>query len=395
MVVDHRNRVFQVVELRVEGFAGILCGIKRCGGFERPVPHASGYLAHGRIVIPVKESRGVAVAVAEFVVIPDLPDALVIHRSQELRLFGELLDALRGAVFVGHVGVECRHEVEAVAVGVVPDLFVDGPQVLFVHHFAQAFDRRQARGAVFGIEAVDAAAARGSLVLVVAHDVDLLVGAAVVDAAAFRLHLVAARAVEARQQPLCLRHLRALVRGDVVGQRWMVADALHRRNHVRIVDAFVVGVVGVARHPELLPYEDAQRVAKLEEIVRFGDAAAPETDEVHARLGRVAQFGVGAFVRRAEHGLRQPVRAPDEERFAVDAERARTVRRGGRGGDFPDAEARRNRVADLAVKFDFQRQVVKFLFPFVQRPPQARVADHQLRELLGGENHLFHFAAVE
>ena len=62
----------------------------------------------------------------------------------------------------------------------------------------------------------------------------------------------------------------------------MVADALHRGDHVRIVDARIVGVVGVARHPELLPDEDAQRVAELEEVVRFGDAAAPEADEVHA-----------------------------------------------------------------------------------------------------------------
>ena len=265
---------------------------------------------------------------------------------------------------------------EAVAVGVVPDRLVDGPQVLFVHHFAQALDRRQARGAVFGVESVDAAAARGGFVLVVAHDVDLLVGAAVVDAAALRLHLIAARAVEPFEQTFHLRHLGALVRGDVVGQRGVVADALHRGDHVRIVDARIVGVVGVARHPELLPDEDAQRVAELEEVVRFGDAAAPEADEVHARLGRVAQFGPGAFVRRAEHGFRQPVGAPDEERPAVDAERARLVRRVGRRGDLTDAEARRDRIADPAVELDFQRQVVELLFPLVQRPPQARVADH-------------------
>ena len=175
----------------------------------------------------------------------------------------------------------------------------------------------------------------------------------------------------------------------------MVADALHRGHQVRIVDGGVVGVVRVARHPELLPHEDAQRVAELEEVVRFGDAAAPEADEVHARLGRIAQFGPRAFVRRAEHGLRQPVGAADEERPAVDAERARFVRRVGRGGDLPDAEARRDRVAHLTVEFDLQRQVVQFLLPLVQRPPQARVADHELRELLGGEDDLLHLAAVE
>ena len=90
----------------MEGFAGVLRGVERRSGFERPVPHASGDLAHGRIVVPVEESRRVAVAVAELVVVPDLPDALVVHGAEELRLFGELLDALRRSVFVGHVGVE-------------------------------------------------------------------------------------------------------------------------------------------------------------------------------------------------------------------------------------------------------------------------------------------------
>ena len=96
-----------------------------------------------------------------------------------------------------------------------------------------------------------------------------------------------------------------------------------------------------------------------------------------------------------ERVQRFPVRAADEERLAVYAELPRAVGRGGRGGDLPDAEARGERVAHPAVELDLQREVVELLRPFVDGPPQARVADHQLRELLGGEDHLLHLAAVE
>ena len=81
----------------------------------------------------------------------------------------------------------------------------------------------------------------------------------------------------------------------------MVAQPFDRSREIGEVEVLVLRVFRVARHPELLPHEDAQRVAELEEVVRFGDAAAPEADEVHARLGRVAQFGAGALRGLADH----------------------------------------------------------------------------------------------
>ena len=196
IVVYNRNAVLDIVELGVERLKGVSGSVERCHRLERPVPHHRTDVPYGAVVIPEQHSRGPSVAVAEFVVVPDLPDALVVHRPEILRLAGKFLYGLRLSVFVGKVLVQSRHLRKAVSVQIVPDLLVYRPEVLFVHHLPQALDCWQARGTVFGIESVHPASAVRCRVFVMSHRVDLLVRAAVVYAVAFGLHLISSRTVQ-------------------------------------------------------------------------------------------------------------------------------------------------------------------------------------------------------
>ena len=169
----------------MERLAGIGCGIKGRRRFERPVPHAAAHLTHGGIVIPVQESGCPAVTVAELVVVPHFPDALVVHGSDELCFHGELVYAVRFPVHVHQVGIKRGHLVESVSVAVVPDFLVYRPQVLFRHHLPETFHRRKARSPVFRIEPIHAAAPVGCRILIMAHRVDCLVRTAIMDSGAF------------------------------------------------------------------------------------------------------------------------------------------------------------------------------------------------------------------
>jgi len=100
----------------------------------------------------------------------------------------------------------------------------------------------------------------------------------------------------------------------------MVAQSLHRGFYVGKVCRPVVGMFRVARHPELRPYEQPHLVAELIEIVRFGNAATPETYEVYARLTGVSQFGIHALIVASQHGLGYPVGAAYKNSLAVDVE---------------------------------------------------------------------------
>ena len=138
---------------------------------------------------------------------------------------------------------------------------------------------------------------------------------------------------------------------------------------------------GVAGHPEFLPYEKSHFIAKLEEIVRFGNAAAPHADKVDTGLLGVSQFRIRAFVGGTEHPFRNPVGSPDEQFLAVYVELAGFVRCILVGSNFADTETGFCFVGNLAVDGYGQLEFVQFRFPFEKRPPQARVLNRELREL--------------
>ncbi len=76
----------------------------------------------------------------------------------------------------------------------------------------------------------------------------------------------------------------------------MVPDPFDRRSHIGQVGSLIFGVVGIACHPELLPYQDTQFVAQLEEVVGFCNTASPETDQVNTALGCVTEFCIHTVV---------------------------------------------------------------------------------------------------
>ncbi len=102
----------------------------------------------------------------------------------------------------------------------------------------------------------------------------------------------------------------------------MASQALDGCLHVVEIQVGVIGVLGVARHPELLPYEQAHLIAELEQIVGVGDAATPHADHVHTRLIGIAYLGIRALIGCAEHGLGYPVGATDEDFLSIDIELA-------------------------------------------------------------------------
>ena len=74
--------------------------------------------------------------------------------------------------------------------------------------------------------------------------------------------------------------------------------------------------------------------------------------------------------------------------MSVDNKSARAVRRIVRVSHFADAEAGFGRIGNCAVHQYPHFQFVKFWIAFEARPPQPRVVDDQLRELVGGESNL-------
>ena len=281
--------------------------------------------------------------------------------------------------------VQGGHIQETVAVQIVPDLFVDGPQVFLVHDLPQDFGRRDARASVFGVETVHPAAALGGGVLVVTHRVYLFVRAAVMDAAAFGLHLIAARTIQPFNEFAYAGDLVALVRIHVIGQCRMVADAPDGRCYIRPVHILVLRVLGVAGDPEFLPDHDAVFVAEAIEIGRFLDAATPQADQVDAALAGVAQFRGGAFRGHAKHPLRNPVGSPYENPFSVHVKLAGAVRRIAIRHDVADAEDRTHGIGQGAIHKRAEFQLIQVLRPLVHRPPQAGLVDDQLRVFFGCE----------
>ena len=383
-IIDYADSLLQIVVLYVQGLQGMHGVIERCGGLQVPVPHARAYLHIGAVVVPKEQARAPAVAILQLVLVPHLPDAFAVDGAHELSPARVFLYIMGFAVLVYHLLVDGAHVVEGVSLHVFPRFAVDGPEVLGRHHLAQALQDGQGGRAVLGVEAVHSAAALGARVLVVAHGVDVLIGAAVVNAVALRLHLVGARAVELLYQFFGSGHGSALVARDVEDDAGVVAYALDGTLHVRQVERLVKGVARVACHKELLPYHQAQFIAKLVEEVALNDSPAPQAQEVDAALGRVFQLGPHAAVVGPQHGLGNPVTAAHEHLPPVDDEELRFV--GGIAGDLhlADAEARLNAVAQVTLLVgEGEPQGVHILRSLVLRPPQTGVANDELWVILG------------
>ena len=124
IVIDYRNSVFEIVELRMYGLEGIGCVIKRCGRLKSPVPHTRCYLRYRAVVIPEEKARAVAVAVTEFVVVPHLPYALGVDCADKLCLGGVLVDRGRTSVAVYHICVDCADEVDTLCASLGQGLLV-------------------------------------------------------------------------------------------------------------------------------------------------------------------------------------------------------------------------------------------------------------------------------
>ena len=106
---------------------GMHCVIERCRRFKVIVPHPGADLHIGAVVVPEQETGAEPVPIVQAVVVPDLPDALRIHGSDELSFPGIILNAGRLPVTTNHVVIKSCHEVESIAVQVVPRRFVDWP----------------------------------------------------------------------------------------------------------------------------------------------------------------------------------------------------------------------------------------------------------------------------
>ena len=286
---------------------GVGHGVEGSSGLQTPVPHAAGGLRDGTVVEPEQIAAAVAVAAGELVVAPCVADTTVHHSAHELGALCIFVYVGGLAKLVGHILVEGGHLVEAVALHVVPHRAADGPPVLLGHHLLDALGCRETGGTILGVEAIHAAAALRGGILVVAHRVHSLIGAAVVHSVAFALHLVRQRSVQHIYQLRNALGVSRFIGAYVEGQARMDAGAAHGRCHVLQIYALVHGVLGVARHPEFLPHQDTQLVAQRVEIVALGDAAAPQTQQVDAGLRSVTQLGVDAGIIRTAHRLGNPV----------------------------------------------------------------------------------------
>jgi len=145
---------------------------------------------------------------------------------------------------------------------------------------------------------------------------------------------------------------------------------------------------------EVLPDQDAQRVAQVVEDIVLVDAPAPHAQHVHVRVaGGFQQHLVPLGGDRAHERIgRDPVGAPGEDRHAVEheAEEARPrLRRVDRlvEGDGADAGAPLPRVHDGVPGQEVNLQRVERRVAQIMRPPQSRVFDRQVGGgLTGGDS---------
>ena len=207
------------------------------------------------------------------------------------------------------------------------------------------------------------------------------------DAECLRGRHVGVRRVELRDELADAGRLGGLVGADVVPERRVVADVLHGVRDIREVELAVLRMRRVARHEELLPHDESVLVAEVVEVVALDDAAAPEADEVYARLGEEAYLRLHASVVRLQHRLGYPVRAADEHLASVHVELAVALLAVGAlpavARDFAYAEAHLHLVVDLVlapllVAVGREHRGVQVLLALVARPPELRIVELDL-----------------
>ncbi|MNL41003.1 hypothetical protein D3C87_1633880 [compost metagenome] len=77
--------------------------------------------------------------------------------------------------------------------------------------------------------------------------------------------------------------------------------------------------IAIAAEPEVLEYQHAVFVAGLVKLRPFNDGPSPDADQVQVHVPMVAHLGIVAFIRKAEHGIRNDPVAPfDEDLLSVD-----------------------------------------------------------------------------
>jgi hypothetical protein len=148
-------------------------------------------------------------------------------------------------------------------------------------------------------------------------------------------------------------------------------------------------------------HEDALVVGDVEKLLRLEFALEP--DGIQSHVFHVAEFVAQALGGFAKHHVGSPAAAADENIFAVDMKGASA---GGVyfGSDLANAELRvcllgheRGIKFFLAEDIDVERQAqpVQFRLTHLRGPPQARIREDELREVVGSEGDVFAFVSGE
>ena len=171
-------------------------------------------------------------------------------------------------------------------------------------------------------------------------------------------------------------------------QAGVMAEAQHLRTQRGSGDGEVFRGPGLPPFPVIAAApaehdEDSILVGKIEEVV--GVEFSFEADGVEVQIAHHAELlpqprGIGA----QQHVLR-PASAADEDGFAVDAEEAAAAVSCKFRGDFADAELDGLLVHRLPLAAEAHGESLKVRIAHLPGPPELRIMDAQLRELLGGE----------
>src|ERR1700722_3809072 len=253
---------------------------------------------------------------------------------------------------------------------VVPDV-IDGPEVIFADHGANAFDRRDSRThAGFGIEAISPAAASGITLFAVGLALrSVLLPIAWSYVLIGPCHFYAAVAGDAcgfagsgrddgiRPQQLFfdveihlfdIRRRRVIAAIEPHDHAGMAAQTIDLAAQRLLGDCKILRLPARPSLPEIAAApsghdENSVVVGDVEEF--FGLQLAFETNGVQAHVFDVAEFIVQALGVFAKHHVGRPAAAADQDVFAVDVKGASTG-----GGyfrsDLADAELSLRLVAD-------------------------------------------------
>ena len=133
-VVNDTDGILEIIKLNMQWLKRMHRVEQRCRRFQVVVPHPGADLDVGAVVVPEKKAGTETVSVVQPVIIPDLPDALRVHGSDELTFTGVVLNSGGFTVTADHVIIKGCNQVEPIAVQVVPGSLVYRPQFVGRHH---------------------------------------------------------------------------------------------------------------------------------------------------------------------------------------------------------------------------------------------------------------------